>query len=233
FTRVRAPISGHINRTLVTTGNLVDGPGGSGATLLTTVVPTDPLHVYFELDERTMLGFDADAPLGETVRVAIKGDEGFPHSARIDYLDHSFDPATGTRQARAVLANPDGRLAPGLFVRVQLDTARRFDTVSVPERAVGADQGRRFVLVVGADDTVEYRPVTLGPEINGLRPVLSGLEVGERVIVEGLQKARPGSKVAPQPLEEAPSAAECGPDVGASPRVAAGAIDDCLAAGRR
>lgn len=235
FTRVRAPIAGRINRTLVTAGNLVSGPGGNGATLLTTLVPTDPLHVYFELDERTMLDFGDAAPLGATVGVALEGEEDFPHKARIDYLDHSFDPATGTRQVRAVIDNPKGRLAPGLFARVLLATARRFDTVSVPSRAVGADQGRRFVLVVGADDTVEYRPVTLGPEIGGRRPVLTGLAVGERVIVDGMQKARPGSKVAPQPLEEAPSAAECGPSEGGATThgIATRTMDDCLSSGRR
>lgn len=235
FTRVRAPIAGRINRTLVTAGNLVSGPGGNGATLLTTLVPTDPLHVYFDLDERTMLDFGDTAPLGATVGVALGSEEDFPHKARIDYLDHSFDPATGTRQVRAVIDNPKGRLAPGLFARVLLATARRFDTVSVPSRAVGADQGRRFVLVVGADDTVEYRPVTLGPEIGGRRPVLTGLAVGERVIVDGMQKARPGSKVAPQPLEEAPSAAECGPSEGGATThgIATRTMDDCLSSGRR
>ncbi|MEO1750875.1 efflux RND transporter periplasmic adaptor subunit [Thiofaba sp. EF100] len=234
FTRVRAPIAGRINRTLITAGNLVSGPGGNGATLLTTLVPLDPLHVYFELDERTMLGFGDAAPLGAMVGVALEGEEDFPHKARIDYLDHSYDPSSGTRQVRAVLDNPKGIFAPGQFVRVLLTTARRYDTVSVPSRAVGADQGRRFVLVVGADDTVEYRPVTLGPEIGGRRPVLSGLAVGERVIVDGMQKARPGSKVAPQPLEEAPSAAECGPSNGiSSPGVAPKTMDDCLSSGRR
>ncbi|MFZ5513437.1 MAG: efflux RND transporter periplasmic adaptor subunit [Pseudomonadota bacterium] len=235
FTRVRAPIAGRINRTLVTAGNLVSGPGGNGATLLTTLVPLDPLHVYFELDERTMLGFGDTAPLGATVGVAFEGEEDFPHKARIDYFDHSFNPATGTRTVRAVLDNPKGIFAPGQFARVLLATARRFDTVSVPSRAVGADQGRRFVLVVGADDTIEYRPVTLGPEIGRQRPVLSGLAVGERVIVDGLQKARPGSKVAPQPLEEAPSAAECAPSKeGATTHgIATRTMDDCLSSGRR
>lgn len=200
FTKVRAPIGGRINRTLVTAGNLVNGPGGNVATLLTTLVPTAPLHAYFELDERTMLGFGAKSPVGQAIRLAFEGEDGFPHQARIDYVDHSFDAATGTRQARAVIANPDGRLAPGLFARVELNTARSFEAVTVPARAVGADQGRRFVLVVGAEDTVEYRPVTLGPEIGGQRPVLEGLKEGERVIVDGLQKARPGGKVAPEAL---------------------------------
>jgi RND family efflux transporter MFP subunit len=235
FTRVRAPIAGRINRTLVTAGNLVSGPGGNGATLLTTLVPLDPLYVYFELDERTMLGFGGDAPLlGASVGVAMEGEEDFPHKARIDYLDHSYDPSSGTRQVRAVLDNPKGLFAPGQFVRVLLATARRYDTVSVPSRAVGADQGRHFVLVVKADDTVEFRPVTLGPEINGRRPVLSGLAIGERVIVDGMQKARPGSKVAPQPLAEAPSAAECSSSNGnGSQSVAPKTMDDCLSSGRR
>jgi len=235
FTRVRAPISGRINRTLVTAGNLVSGPAGNSATLLTTLVPTDPLYVYFEVDERTMLGFQEAELLGKTVAVALEGEEDFPHPARIDYLDHSFDPTTGTRSVRAVLANPQGRFAPGLFARVRLETARRFDTLSVPSRAVGADQGRRFVLVVGKDDIVEFRPVTLGPEIQGQRPVLSGLVAGERVIVDGMQKARPGSKVVPQPLEATPSAVECAPSAAhtAPQGVATRTMDDCLSAGRR
>ena len=227
YTKVRAPISGRISRTLVTAGNLVSGPDGSGATLLTTIVPTDTLYAYFEIDERTQLGFaglpalDGERPpVGQTVHLAL------------DDLDNSFDALTGTRQARAVLDNPRGRLAPGLFARVRMNTARRFDAISVPVRAIGADQSRSFVMVVNAEDVVEPRPVTLGPEIDGQRPVLSGLKPGERVIVDGLQKARPGSKVAPQPLEKAATSSECRPTQGPG-AVAAKAIDDCLASGSR
>lgn len=239
YTKVRAPISGRISRTLVTAGNLVSGPDGSGATLLTTIVPTDTLYAYFEIDERTQLGFaglpamDGERPpLGQTVHLALDGEEGYPHAAKIDYLDNSFDALTGTRQARAVLDNPRGRLAPGLFARVRMNTARRFDAISVPVRAIGADQNRSFVIVVNAEDVVEPRPVTLGPEIDGQRPVLSGLKPGERVIVDGLQKARPGSKVAPQPLEKTATSSECRPTQGPG-AVAAKAIDDCLASGSR
>ncbi len=232
FTRVTAPIDGLISRTQVTVGNLVSGPDGSAATLLTTIVPIDPLHVYFEADERSLEGFGGTPPLGGEVRVALAGEDGFPHLARLDYAAPGFDPATGTRQLRALLPNPRGRLVPGMFARAKLVGVRRFEAVSVPVRTVGADQGRQFVLVVGADDVVEARPVTLGPDIDGQRPVLSGLKAGERVIVDGLQKARPGSKVAPQPLEPPADSAECRPAEGAKD-VAAKAIDDCLAGGSR
>ncbi|MEW6765333.1 MAG: efflux RND transporter periplasmic adaptor subunit [Pseudomonadota bacterium] len=230
FTRVTAPISGLISRTQVTVGNLVNGPGGSGTTLLATITPIDPLHVYFEVDERSLQGFGGTPPTSTPVKLELAGEAGFRHPASIDYVAPTFDPATGTRQLRAVLPNPKGQLAPGMFARAELLGVRRFDAVSVPTRAVGADQGRQYVLVVGADDTVEYRPVTLGPEIGGQRPVLSGLKAGERVIVDGLQKARPGSKVEPQPLEPSTDSAECHPAEGTK-AVAAKAIDDCLAGG--
>ncbi|MEW6446052.1 MAG: efflux RND transporter periplasmic adaptor subunit [Pseudomonadota bacterium] len=237
YTKVRAPIGGRINRTLVTTGNLVSGPGGNGATLLTTLVPTDTLYAYFDIDERTQLGFAGQParedglppPVGQRVGLALDGEEGFPRSARIDYLDHSFDAQTGARQARAVLDNSGERLAPGLFARIRLETARRFDAIALPTRAIGSDQNRQFVMVVNAEDVVEPRSVTLGPEIDGMRPVLSGLKPGERVILDGLQRARPGGKVAPKPLEPA-ALAECKPSVGPKD-VATRAMDDCLSSG--
>lgn len=198
-TRVRAPISGRAGQALVTAGNLV----GAGTTVLTTLVSVDPIHVYFDVDEATYLRFAG--PTGRQadgrahpvpVRVALLGDEGFPREARLDFLSNRVDSVSGTARARAVLSNADGRLTPGLFARVRLETGTARPTVLIDERAVGTDQQGRYVLVVRPDASLEQRRVELGASEGGLRTVTQGLSPGERIVLKGL--ARPGAKVTPK-----------------------------------
>ncbi|MCP3100055.1 efflux RND transporter periplasmic adaptor subunit [Myxococcus sp. K15C18031901] len=202
-TRVRAPIAGRVGRALVTPGNLVSG-GGANATLLTTLTSVEPFHVFFDVDEATYLrfaGHDSGARGKDgrvnpvPVRVALKGDEGFTREARLDFLDNQVSPATGTARARAVLPNPDGKLAAGLFARVRLETGAARPTVLIQDHAVATDQKGRYVLVLRPDQSLEQRRVELGGTEVGLRVVRAGLAPGERVVLKGL--ARPGMTVTP------------------------------------
>jgi membrane fusion protein, multidrug efflux system len=199
FTEVRAPIDGHVSRAIITAGNLV-----TSASLLTTLVSDNPVYVYFDADEQTYLRYTkakrADSgtnaePSG--VFVGLVDEEGYPHSAALDFIDNQVDATTGTIRARAALANPDGRYTPGLFVRVRLVGGEDHDSVLIEDRAVGTDLSKKFVLALGADNRIEYRLVELGPEINGLRVVQKGLAPGESIVVNGLQHVRPGQTVAP------------------------------------
>lgn len=210
YSRVTAPISGRADRVLVTEGNLVAGASGSAATQLTTIVSVDPVHVYFDIDEATYLSFLSQARSGLAgrksasfpVEVGLTTENGYPHAGTLDFLGNRVDRSTGTIRARAVLTNADGQLMPGLFARVKLATDVPRETVLVDDQAIGTDQGRRYVLVLGADDKVEYRPVDLGAMSDGLRVVKTGLQPGETVIIKGL--VRPGMQVTPNRIEMAP-----------------------------
>lgn len=200
FTRVTAPISGRIGQALVTEGNYV----ASGVTPLTTIVSIDPLHVYFDVDERTYLrslaaGRDNATPHGSQaakVMVALVTDKTYSRQGRVDFLSNTADRGTGTVRVRAVVDNPDGQLTPGLFAKVKLETGAPQTRVLVSDQSIGSDQGRRYVLVVGKGDKTEYRPVELGPMVDGLRVIEQGLQPGERLVVKGL--VRPGMRVTPQ-----------------------------------
>jgi multidrug efflux system membrane fusion protein len=205
FTRVTAPITGRIGRAIVTEGNLVSsGPGE--ATLLTTLVSIDPIHAHFDADERIFLKYQDMAREGRRenaratrhpIRMALAGDEGFPREGRLDFLDNRLDPSTGTIRGRAIFRNPDGNLTPGLFVRLLLPGSNSYQALLIQDRAVGTDLGKRFVFVVKSDSSIEYRAVTLGPIIDGLRVVRTGLQAGDRIVVSGLQRVRPGVTVEP------------------------------------
>ncbi|HEX6617385.1 MAG TPA: efflux RND transporter periplasmic adaptor subunit [Gemmatimonadales bacterium] len=194
WTRVRSPIAGRVGRAEVTAGNLVQA-GPPSATLLTTVVSLDPIYVSFEGDEQSYLKYAALA--GSEVLVGLADEDGFPHEGRVDFVDNQLNPETGTIRARAVLSNADRRFTPGLFARVKLAGGRSYRASLVVDRAVGTDQDKKFVLVLGPDSTVDYRPVQLGPLVDGLRVVTSGLQPGERVVINGLQRVRPQMKVTP------------------------------------
>lgn len=221
FTRVAAPIGGRVDRVRVTEGNLVAGGNAGAATLLTTIVSTDPLYVYFDIDEATFLDFVSRArPVtgdGATanlpVAVGLMTDSGFLHAGVLDFISNRVERSTGTIRARAIVKNPDGLLAPGLFARVNLVTAEPVRTVLIDDQAIGTDQGRRYVLALGAGNKAEYRPIELGPMIDGLRVVASGLKPGEKVIIKGL--VRPGMEVEPQAISMAPEQAAEG-DVAAA-----------------
>jgi multidrug efflux system membrane fusion protein len=203
FTRVTSPIAGRVGRAIATEGNLVStGPGE--ATLLTTVVSLDPIYAAFDVDEQSFLRYGNLASEGKRasarqsglpIQMALAGEQQFPHQGKMNFLDNQIDPDTGTIRARAVFTNPDGDLTPGLFVRLRLPGTAAYDGALVRDAAVGTDLDKRYVLVVKKDHTVEYRPVTLGPSVGNLRVVRSGLSAGELVVVNGLQRVRPGMKV--------------------------------------
>ncbi len=192
FTRVTAPISGRVSRTAVTPGNLVDA-----STALTTLVSDGAVYAYFDVDEQTYLDHvrQPNAAEESTVRVGLINEQGYPHVARLDFVDNQVDPNHGTIRARAVLDNRDGQFVPGLFARMQLVSPQRYSAALVDDRAIGTDLGRRFVFVVDGQGVVQYRPVETGQLVDGLRVVRNGLEAGDVVIVNGLQRVRPGVAV--------------------------------------
>jgi RND family efflux transporter MFP subunit len=210
FTQVTSPIAGRVSRAVVTAGNYVT----AGSNVLTSVVSLDPIYVSFDGDEQSFLkyqsrvagaGFGGGSSSGSTagpVFVGLANEDGFPHQGHLNFLDNALDPQTGTIHVRALMDNKDRRFTPGLFARVRLPGSEHYQATLVPDAAVATDQDRRYVLVVGKDDTVEYRAVELGATQDEQRVVRAGLKPGERVVVSGLQRARPGSKVSPQQAPE-------------------------------
>jgi multidrug efflux system membrane fusion protein len=202
WTRVRSPIAGRVSNALVTEGNLVQA---SPATLLTTVVSLDPMYVYFDSDEQTYLRYAGQAKsAGSNWRTArlpvylgLANETGYPHEGHLDFVDNQVDPNTGTIRTRAVFSNKSRALTPGLFARVKLVGTTKKKALLVRDAAIGTDQDRKFVLVVGPGDSLVYRPVAPGKLVDGLRIIDSGLQRGERVVVNGLMRVRPGMKVAP------------------------------------
>jgi membrane fusion protein, multidrug efflux system len=190
FTEVRAPISGRAGRALITAGNLAQ----ADATVLTTLVSLDPMYVDFDSDEQSFLRYNALARKGERdlsrnpVRVGLAGEQGYPYTGTVDFVDNQVDPRTGTIRARAVLANPDRVFTPGLFARVQLEGSAEFEALLIDDKAVLTDQDRNYVYVVAADNTAARRDITLGRMIDGLRVVTSGLEPTDQVVIDGVQK---------------------------------------------
>jgi RND family efflux transporter MFP subunit len=208
WTRVRSPIAGRVSRADVTLGNLVQAGPPTG-TLLTTVVSLDPIYATFEVDERTYLQYAALArsDSGEAhtpVYLGLANEEGYPHQGRVDFVDNRVDPGTGTIRLRAVFSNADRAFTPGLFARLRFAGSAPHRATLVLDRAIGTDQDRKFVLALKPDSTLEYRPVTLGPLADGLRVVRSGLGAGEEIVIDGLQRVRPGMKVAPTTAPMAP-----------------------------
>jgi len=202
YTQIRAPISGRIGRLDVTIGNLV--AAGAGAPLMTTLLSVDPIYAAFNADEKTVLDALASLPEGNRsleqipVRLTTATSEGASFTGKLRFVDNGIDAASGTVRVRAVLDNPGGKLMPGQFVRVQMGQARSEPALVINDRAVGTDQNKKFVFVVGADSKAAWREVTLGASNDGLRIVTSGLKAGERIIVNGLQRIRPGATVAPE-----------------------------------
>jgi multidrug efflux system membrane fusion protein len=215
FTRVRAPISGLVSRAEITAGNLVT----SGQTLLTTVVSVDPIYVEFEGDERVFLKYAAltrqgdlaDARASESpVWVGLADETDTPHEGKLVFVDNALDPETGTIRVRGRLSNADRRFTPGMFARVKLTGSARYDAKLINDSAIGTDQNVRYVFAVGADNTVQYRAVKLGPVVDGMRVVREGLNVGELIVVNGLQRVRPGTVIAPQLVAMGPRSRDAG-----------------------
>jgi membrane fusion protein, multidrug efflux system len=195
WTKVRAPISGRAGRALVTAGNLVSA--GDSASVLTTLVSLDKVHVHFDADERSFLRYAEMARNGERpserdgkvpVQVGLVSEDGFPHEGVVDFLDNQVDRGTGTIRARALLDNADRRFTPGLFARVRLLGSGQFKAMLVDDKAVLTDQDRKYVYVVDEKGTAQRRDVQLGRSADGLRIVQKGLKPGDRVIVDGVQK---------------------------------------------
>ncbi len=196
---VKAPIAGRVSRAEITVGNLVQT--GANAPVLTSVVSKDSIYADFEVDEQTYLksirsvADTADKERAIPVELTVAGDEAHPVKGAIHSFDNRIDTASGTIRARAKFDNADGSLTPGMFAQVKLANATDAQVLLVPERAIGNDQSKKFVFVVGADNKVAYREVALGQQVDGRRVVLSGIEAGERVITGGLQHVRPNATV--------------------------------------
>jgi multidrug efflux system membrane fusion protein len=218
YTQVTSPIDGRVGRAEVTLGNLVSGGQGT-ATRLTTVVSLTPMYAYFEAAEQNYLKYmdlarSGQRPLSREhanpVFMAVGNETEFKHEGYMDFVDNRVDTGTGTLLGRAVFPNPDRFLVPGMFVRVRLIGTSKYKGALINDRAIATDQDRRFVLVVGKDGKVEYRAITTGPVFEGLRVVREGVAPGEQIVVNGLQRVRPGMTVKPRivPMEgEAPPAA--------------------------
>jgi multidrug efflux system membrane fusion protein len=204
FTEVRAPIAGRVGQALVSRGDYV--AAGPAPTVLTTVVSLDPVYAYFTGDEQTFLRFGSHA-IGAAAHVGLADEPDFPHDGKIDFVDNRLDAQTGTIRLRAVLANPDHRLTPGLYARVRLTEATTERAALVADRAVLTDQDRKYVYIVAtspAGDVVERRDVKLGRVLDGQRVITSGVHDGDRVIVGGVQKVFPGARI----TVSAPAAAD-------------------------
>ncbi|MFN4116005.1 MAG: efflux RND transporter periplasmic adaptor subunit, partial [Inhella sp.] len=197
--------AGQTSRAMVTPGNLI----GVGEPVLTTLVSSDKVHAYFDASEALYLKYGQQARAAvngkgkaPTVRLGLANEAGFPHEGRLDFVDNRLDPATATVRARAVFDNKDGRFTPGLTARLQLGGNQPVEALLVPDRAIGTDQTRKVLLVVGEKNLVQPRPVVTGPLVGGLRVVQGGVKAGELVIVEGQLRAFPGAPVRPQTLKQ-------------------------------
>jgi RND family efflux transporter MFP subunit len=206
FTRVTSPIAGRVSRAEVTLGNLV----GAGTTLLTTVVSLDPIRAYFESDEQVYLkhvGLPGSGGAKRKIPVflGLANEEGYPHEGYLDFVDNQVDPGTGTIRARAVFDNKQRLFTPGLFARLKLEGTGKHEALLIDDRAVGTDQDKKFVLIVGSDNTTKVTFIQLGPIVDGLRVVRKGLKADDKIIVNGLQHTRPGAPVTPKevPMEAA------------------------------
>jgi len=206
YTELRSPIDGRVSRALVTTGNYVSGVAGV-TTLLTTIVSVDPMYVYADVDENSLLKFNALVKDGKVARngdgkvpveLQLADEAGFPHRGRIESFDNRVDAQTGSILLRAVFPNADGRIVPGLFARIRVPGSEKHSVLLVDEKAIGTDQAQKFVMALTSTNTAEYRPVKLGPAIENKRIIRSGVQPGDRIVVNGLQRIRPGMPVTPQ-----------------------------------
>ncbi len=204
YTRITAPISGRVSRAEVTVGNLV--AAGASGPRLTSIVSTSPIYASFEVDERSFLKYASNTvarpgdPDADSIGIflGLANESGHPHRGTLEFVDNRIDPRSGTILLRAVFDNADGRLTPGMYARLKVSGAGETQALLVDDRAVGTDQNKRFVLVVGDDDKLAWREVKLGPVVDGLRIVREGLDAGERIVVNGLHRVRPGMAVAPK-----------------------------------
>jgi RND family efflux transporter MFP subunit len=206
YTTIRSPIDGRISRALVTEGNYVGGIAGTG-TLLTTIVSIDPIHIYADVDENSLLKFNKltrSGKLGNSegkvlVEMQLADESGFPHKGFIESFDNKVDAQSGSILLRAVFQNTDGQIVPGLFARIRVPASERHPAVLIQETSIGTDQAQKFVLTVTSSNTIAYRPIKLGPEIEGKRLVRDGLQPGEQIVQNIIMaRVRPGMAIQPQ-----------------------------------
>src|SRR5688500_18767496 len=205
YTQVRAPVSGRVGRLEMTVGNLV--AAGPGAPVLTTLVSVNPIYASFDADEHVVLRVLHEGAKSVPVEAETVTNGGRQLKGRLQLIDNQVNTRSGTVRVRAVFDNKDGSLIPGQYVKLRMGKAKSENALLVSERAIGTDQSKRFVIVVGPDNKAIWREVTLGGTANGQRIVTSGLEAGERIVVNGLQRVRPGMQLAPQPAESAAQSA--------------------------
>jgi membrane fusion protein, multidrug efflux system len=201
YTEIRAPIAGRVSRANVTAGNLVN----VGSPVLTSIVSQDKVYAYFDAGEDAYLRYAKSAKAGSQshpnpVLMGLADEQGFPHRGELNFVDNQLNPQTGAMRTRAVFDNTDRRFTPGLFARIRLLGSGTYTAVLTPEQAIGTDQTKRFVLVVGQNNTAQFREVTLGPLVDGMRVVTGGVFPGDLVVVDGLQRVRPGQPVTPEKL---------------------------------
>lgn len=220
YTQILSPIAGRIDRHIPSVGNLITG--GANGTLLTTVVSLDPIHFYFDANEAAYLRYSAQARDGERpssrvapnpVELELSTETGFPHSGRMDFVGNVIDQDTGTVRGRAIFENPQQIFIPGMFGRMRLRGRANVDALLLPDAAIGVDQTSRYVMVVGEDNMVQPARIEIGQMYKGLRIIRSGLSADDRVIINGLMRARPGSKVIPKMAEVNYPDMPAGPDV--------------------
>lgn len=203
FTRVTAPISGQVSRANITSGNYVS----AGQQILTSIVSMDRIHAYFDVDEQTFSKLTSlRASMGDVspviAEMQLLGEEGFNHKGQVDFIDNKLDPNTGAIRLRARFKNQKYEFIPGMFARVRLKVQEKVSRMMIDEKAISTDLSHKYVLVVAENNIVEYRPVILGKRIENLRVVTSGLKDGDTIIVEGIQRARPGTPVTPIQIAE-------------------------------
>jgi multidrug efflux system membrane fusion protein len=203
YTQVRAPIDGRVSRAFLTEGNYVSGIAGA-ATRLTTLVSVNPVYVYADMDEDSLLKFNALASQQKLdtngdgrvpVELQLGDEQEFPHHGYIESFDNQLDPNTGSILLRAVFPNDDGRIVPGLFARIRVPLSARHSAFLISERAVGTDQAQKYVLALTSTNTVAYQSVVLGPVIGDMRIIRSGVSGGEQIVINGMQRVRPGMAV--------------------------------------
>ena len=204
FTQIKAPINGRIGRVNVTQGNLIDG-GSSQSTLLTTIMSLDPIYCYFTVDERAHLRWvrmlqEGKIPRGVKFPIwfGLADETGFPHHGSIDFVDNQLDPNTATLNIRALVPNPDLTFMPGLFVRVRVPASAIFRVLLVPDEIIESDQAQKIVYVINGEHIVAARNIKIGSLVQGFRIIKEGLSPEDNVIINGIQRVRPGQRVNPQ-----------------------------------
>ena len=196
YTSVRAPMAGQLSRAIITEGNLVNDQS-----VLTTLVATQTVYAYFDGSEQTFLRLRKGDPGQRLVHMGLADEPGLPHEGKVDFIDNQLNPQTGSIRMRAVFDNPKGEFTPGLFTRIQLAGGAAYTAVLTPERAISTDQSKKLVFVIGEGNVAQPREVHLGTLIDGMRVVTSGLKAGDLVVVDGLQRVRPGAPVQPIKVE--------------------------------